>query len=335
MRKQIFSTTLGLLLAALFLYITFRGRDPALLWHQVRRVDPVLSLGLLLLCWLNLFCRGLRWWFLLPGPLDKRDFWPTQRGIFLSYGVNNIASRIGEIVRIVAMRRASARGTASLTSSVVVDRVLFDFVVLVGLFSFVLVNYRQRMAAVFPRLEPAFFFFLILTICGISGLFLLVLRPQLIKDALKKIGLARLPALWPRILNLIDQLADGAEVLGRPGRLLALIAFNLLVWGLAVAYFWFSLEAVGIALPASQVILLFTISSLGLVLPSPGGLGTMHYFISIALIQFLAVEESQAQVAAVYSHGINYLGITFAALLAFFGKPKRLPNNLATPPTTP
>ena len=155
-KKQAVSVLAGLAVAAVFLVLTFRGLDINQFRNHLADISPVNLVVLSLISLVALLSRGLRWWFLLPRPLRKQDLVATQRATVISYGVNNVASRIGELLRIVVFVRDSGRSFGSVASTVVVDRILFDFVAFACFFSFAIYGFREQVTAMFPQLEAAF-----------------------------------------------------------------------------------------------------------------------------------------------------------------------------------
>ena len=323
-RSRYLSVIFGLVVAAVFLYLTFRRTDIDALWAQIRQASLLQTAGLVLLSWSILISRGFRWWYLLPRPHHTGDLAAAQRALILSYGVNNIASRVGELARVWLFKRDTGRDVAGIMSTVIVDRILFDVLMLVGLFALALFGFRDQIVGILPQIEPAFQGFLGVTFIGICGLFFLAYHPEMLLKVLERIGVSRFPRLWITLSALTNGLSQGLAVCAKPRQLLTLFVGNLVVWGLAVVYFWGSMTIIGVELDGIQAILFFTVSCVGLLLPSPGGLGTIHYFTTLSLTHLLAVPETAAAAAATYSHGVNYLAVTGAAFLCLFWKPRKL-----------
>jgi len=324
LRSQLLSTLTGLLIAGLFLYFTFRKADIGAMWAQVSGAGLWATTGMLLLALATLLLRGVRWWYLLPRPLQKGELLAAQRALALGYGVNNVASRIGEIVRIHCLKRDTKRDLAGVTGTVVAARLHFDLLTVGFLFAFVLASYRARVIEAFPQVERAFLVFLVVLFGGSLALFLLAIRPQLVKRLLALSGLSRIPAIWQRVETLIAQMSAGLGVLASPGPFLLVSGINLACWLLGILYFRCALAIFGIETGGSEILFLFTVSSLGLLLPSPGGVGTVHYFMTLALTHFLAVDPLTAAATATYAHGVNFLLLSLAALVFLFVKPRVL-----------
>ncbi len=320
--SRIISTLIGLVIAGLFLGMSFAQVEWRELRLQLAQVSPMHTLMMLLFCWVGLLGRSLRWWFLLPRPLQAGDFRKTTRALALGYGVTNLASRLGELVRVLVLRKDTGRDSASLISTVVLDRFLFDFLIFGALFAFALYGTQSRVAELFPRIGPAFRFFSGATLLGIAGLLLLAFRPRLIQGFMTRLGLRKIAFFRRHFDHWTERLSAGLVVFSNPGSLALVFGLNLLIWGLAIFSFGYGLALFDIRPHWSEIVFLFSITSLGLLLPSPGGVGPIHYFTIVALTQFADASRPQAAAAAVFTHGVNYIGIALAALLFLFWRPK-------------
>ncbi len=322
-RSEILTTAFGIVLAAFFLFFTFRNVDVNAAWNHIKAIPPGHTFGLAFLSLAALATRGFRWWLLLPPPVRRGDLSAAMRALTLGYGVTNVASRLGELVRMVVFSRDSNRDLGSVASSVVVDRMVFDFLAFASFFAFALFGFRNKLLYLFPQLEPAFYLFLLVTVIGIASLVFLAIKPQFFQKLVKLAHLEKLPLIGPRLQPLISRLSEGVMICAQPRRMILLLGFNVIVWGLSVLYFIWGMSACGIAMDLKTGVLLFTISSFGIILPSPGGLGSFHYFVAVSCVWFLGVEETMAAAAATYVHGINYFSVSLAAVVCFFWKPSR------------
>jgi hypothetical protein len=174
----------------------------------------------------------------------------------------------------------------------------------------------------FPGMEPAFLLFLAGTAVGILGLLALAFKPLWFQKMFRAIGFGRFPLIAKKVDYLVERFSAGSSICKRPGSLALLFLFNILLWAVPVVAFWVAFMPFGIEAGLSTLILLFTISSLGIILPSPGGIGTFHYFVTTSLVLILETPEPLAAAAATYIHGVNYVAILLMALLFFFYRPR-------------
>ena len=321
--SRVLSTLFGLALAAIFLILTFRNTDLSAMLDQLRGVDPLDTVLVTVLSLAMMLGRGMRWWLLLPRPHRAGDHWSAQRATAISYGVNNVASRIGELVRILFFKRDSGRDLGSVTTTVLADRLVFDLMPFALIFGSTLFLYREEIAGISPHVETAFPIFTAVLVIGAIGTAVLALQPLVFLRILDLLGLRRFTGLRTRIANLIRDLSKGLSQVARPRAFLSLNLFNALIWLIAVLYYSVAVNAFGIEMTVPQMLLVFAISSLGVLVPSPGGVGSVHFFMTTALVRFLGTEESTAAAAAAYAHGVNYLALSAGALFFLLVPPRK------------
>lgn len=329
--KSLLTSLLGVAVAALFLHFAFRGMDLAQLRQLLSRISPLQATGMIVFCVLGVVLRGVRWYYLLPAPIQPGELWACQRAIAISYGINNLLSRVGELVRIAVFSRDSGRSLAVLGASLVVDRLAFDSVLFALLVGGSLLAFREPLQQTLPELAPALVLFAAITLAGLAAMLFLTLFPQHFKQLATRLGLRKIGFLRQRLDPLIDQLAAGLAVLKRPRHLLGLHIVNLLAWLAGYGNFLLALQSVGIQLETSQALLLFTVASFGFLLPSPGGIGAFHYFMVLGGTGLLQLDKGETLAAATICHGINYLVITVLALAAWL-VPAKVSRDIAASP---
>jgi len=329
--SRVASTLFGLLLAAIFLVLTFRNTDPAAILTRLRGVSPIDTVLVTVLSLAMMLGRGLRWWMLLPRPHRPGDHWAAQRATAISYGVNNVASRVGELARILFFKRDTGRDLGSVTTTVLADRLVFDLMPFALIFGVTMVAFRDELVSISPHVETAFPVFVAVLVIGVIGMAVLATRPSFFLYLLGMAGLRRFPGIWGRLEHLIADLSNGLSQVARPRAFVALNLFNALIWLTAVLYYYAAVRAFDIHMTAGEMLLVFSVSSLGVLIPSPGGVGSVHFFMTTALVQMLGTGESTAAAAAAYAHGVNYLALSAGALF-FLLLPRRKPPSVTDAP---
>lgn len=314
MRSKWKSALFGLGVATLFLVMAFRGVEWKALLPYFQGLTLPQIFGFVSLNLAVLWSRGYRWWLLLPLPRQRGDLWGATRATILGYGVNNVASRAGELVRVLALRKSSGRSFTSLAAALVFDRVLLDFLIFAALCGYALYRFRAAIVSQFPQIDTALYLFLGTTFLAILTGGFVAWHPKKLKVLLVFLKVPRYPKLWLRLETQVEQFILGLSPFTRPTQVMMVLGVSLGVWALSVVYLQFSLTVYGVNLSLAQLLLCFTIASFGLLLPSPGGIGTVHYFTMIGLTQFFGVQEAQALAIATVSHGFTYLTTSAAAL---------------------
>src|SRR5439155_5856946 len=220
--------TVGLLAWAL------HGVDARALIDHLRRANPWLMAATIVLATLTFPLRAIRWRLILRSTSGGRlPLGPLWHATAIGFMANNLLPvRAGELARAYAARQAvSVRFTTAL-ASIAVERVL-DGLVLVGLFTVALVVPSFPRDAMIGGVRLAG-----LATAG-AGLFagilvvalLVVHRPAPWIRLLGRVARGVLPArLADHVTHLAEGLVEGLDVLKRPGRLLGVAAWSLLLW---------------------------------------------------------------------------------------------------------
>ena len=335
MRRRLFHIG-SFLLAAGLLYLAFRGIDVASISDAFRAADyrwlPVL---VLLVIFSNLM-RAWRWDALLEAlPYEtcrsEPDAEPEVRtrdsfaSIMIGYMVNYAAPRMGEVARTANMSARSKLNFSSVFGTVVVERI-FDTVVLGAAILSAGILLIDRMPIVWDTfIAPAVSRFEALPATTI----VLWTAVSLVVLGVVGYGLWRwarneqsaLHQVWTQTIQpALVSFKDGMLTLQRSDRRVTIAVSTVGMWFgyLLMAYIPFRM--LGIAFPYDiglvDAWILMAIGALGLLVPSPGGLGSYHYITIQALVLLYDVPEGPAASYAVLTHAAQLVFYTVIGLMA-------------------
>ncbi|MCB1045489.1 MAG: flippase-like domain-containing protein [Acidobacteria bacterium] len=307
---------ISLICAAGFLWFAFRGVDLASMWQTITTVSLFDTLILAVLSVLGVLLRAWRWWTTLPRPHKSGELGAATRALAMGYAANYAMPRLGEIVRIAVLRRRTGRDVAQLLSTVVIDRFLLDLLALSALFALGMWVARDDLFLILGDRVGAAYVLMGLAALGTAGLMAFALAPQFFKRIMIRLGMRRLGAIWTRLDTLVDQLGAGMSVLRDPKMLVLIAIQTVLIWGSYIVLFIFALRLFGLNPPFGTVLVIYAITVLGIALPSPGGVGTFHFFARIALTQLAGADDLNATAAATYMHGANFLSLILMGVVS-------------------
>lgn len=286
----------------LLFYLAFRKIPLSEFRAELRTVDPIWLLFLLVPSWGGQFLRTWRWRLLFGD--QKPPFRETYHSLLLGYFVNLALPRVGELSRCAALQSVSGTPFARSLGTVVVERLTdIAMLVLVALTAFSLqgdtIRQVWRDHIFIPLSSLMTDKAALLTGIGITGLigFALVLYYR--------------KRLWAwldsRSRGFSGQIMQGLSgVLHLGGKdLLLFILLSLGIWMgyFCTTWFWF------LALPAAHSATLasaFTVmvvSSLVKTLPiQGGGIGAYHYIIGHLLVLY-GLSEVSSVTFALLNHG--------------------------------
>lgn len=324
--RQLGGVLLGLVIGGGLIAFSFRKMDLGHMFAQWRNVPWTAHCVMLALVLAGLFFRGWRWWFTLPHA-KRSEFWPAQRSLVVGYALNNVGPRIGEVARVYLLGKRTRRPYAQLASSVLLDRFVFDFMALFVFLGFAVWGARPLLEKMLPGYHNQFGLLAVALSIGLVGALVGVLFPGRVLGLLGHLGLKRVPKLWSIIERLFRQMMDGLSILGSPRKYPALLGLSVLIWASYLANFFYGLHLFGIHGATDQMLLVYTMTLLGMAVPSPGGIGTVHAFGQLALTSVMGIEPELGLLAITYIHGLNYIVLSLLGLIAFVWELMR-PNDL-------
>jgi len=127
---------------------------------------------------------------------------------------------------------------------------------------------------------------------------------------------AILPArIASMIARFAQTFAEGFAVVRSPARLVAAMAWSIVLWIAIAAGIWAVSVAFGIAMPFTGAWLMLAPLVVGVAVPTPGGVGGFHEAYRIGATGFFGADNDIAVGAAIVLHAISVGPVTIVGLL--------------------
>lgn len=307
--KQIAKQLIGLALAAACLFIAFKDCNREKLLHYAQQLDPVFLAAICAVALLSHAFRSIRWVILLTPLSDKKiSLWNSFCAVMYGYAVNLAVPRGGEVARLVAISKTENIPWAGVLPTMFIDRLL-DIAMLV-MFLGVTITLPPLQELNLPWLMPAG-----LTLCAatVAGLVALPFVGKIIR-ALTAVPVvkAKVPEhIMTKINGLSEQFDLGTRALTNVVNLPSIAFLSVSIWGL----YWASLYLMGCAfhlqdkLDVPKSLIVFTIGSVGVLVPTPGSVGSYHLLTSQALQKLTLVDADLALALATVLHFICFVAV--------------------------
>lgn len=334
LRKRLFQVG-SFALAGGLLYLALRGVDFAQVGRDLARASWAWLVPLAVITLASHWLRAWRWTLFLDAlPAETAPDRPVSvRGAFgalmIGYMVNYAAPRLGEVVRTANVSsRYGVRFSAAL-GTVVVERV-FDVAVLALAFLTVPLVFAGRLtplrelllepAALWADRLPLGILSLVAAAVAVAGF--LVYRRLVLADDGRPSG---------RVRRALGAFGDGVRGILRTPHRGVLAGTTLAMWACYALMAWLPFllfgyeQSYGITLTDAWGIML--IGAIGVVLPSPGGVGTYHYITIQTLVLLFAMPQAEAATYALVAHAgqlVLYVTVGFASLVVQGGGLKAL-----------
>lgn len=238
-------------------------------------------LVVLLLYALSNVSRAIRWNMLLRQlgyqPRFVNAFLTTILGYFANLGL----PRVGEVVRAGTMAKYEDIPVEKVMGTVVADRIVDVISILIVsaltlvLASDVLLGFLRENSAIGDKISQNQHILIGLAVAGLAGLGLIYAYRHQIQRT----------ALFLKVSKVLTGFAEGIKTIGkldRPGWFI-LHSINIWVMYFLMTYVCFFAFAPTAHLPLLAGLVVFVFGGWGIVIPSPGGMGTYHYLATVAL----------------------------------------------------
>ncbi len=307
--KTLLKSGIGVALAAGFLWLAFQGVEAAQLWSALRQARVSWLVLSVFLLFLSILPRAWRWQILLKPISDRISFRRASHAILVGYAATNVISRAGEIARGVALQKDERLPLSGILATVLVERAI-DMLALLTFLGGVLHFSRDKIVNAFPWMEGVALLALFATV----GFLLLFALLSVYGD--RALNLMRLPVRWisqsmaDRLIGILRSLFQGLggvhATSGYIGILVSSILLNLTYILTSYATFFAFGFPSRYDLGFFDAVVVLVISTIGVIIPTPGGTGAYHYFCSQTLNAVYNVPLTDALAYATVMHGLAF-----------------------------
>jgi len=262
------------------IYLLFKNQDPVQLIKEIQKVDGKwVFLSMFFGGWAYV-SRGLRWIVLIDALGYRSTKLNSVSAVSIGYFTNMFIPRAGEISRCTALNQVEKIPVDKLFGTILVERVL-DFVFLILLMLIIVVlkfndlfNFYSTLKAQQTLNAGSDKLFTLLAVFFIGGI-LFVLFKRFLKNS----------KFYEKILVFIEGLKEGFKSIKNMKRKSAFWFHSFSIW---IMYFlmtyvcFFSMQETN-HLSASDGLFLLVLGGIGMVIPTPGGVGSYHAIMMIGL----------------------------------------------------
>jgi uncharacterized protein (TIRG00374 family) len=256
------------------------------IWQDFLSVDPVWLVAVLLAFMLSNVSRAHRWMMLFQGIGYKARFSTAFFTIMFGYLANLGVPRIGEVLRAAMMGRYEGIPVEKSMGTVVVDRALDVITLRLMILLACIVEFN----VIYGYFRSHFNLDTTAGRYGIPALIVVVLGMGtlwMLRNRIKKMRIV--VKFRDTILGFVDGLRSVKKVKNPT----LFIGHTLFIW---LMYFMMNYLCLKAFIPtehlgASAALIVFVFGALGIVFPSPGGMGTYHAMIIAALVIYAVSSE--------------------------------------------
>ncbi|MCX6152127.1 MAG: lysylphosphatidylglycerol synthase transmembrane domain-containing protein [Ignavibacteriales bacterium] len=324
--KQTTGVIISLLLTAIFLYIAFHGVNFSRIINLISQSSIFWIIVLILSLLLSHFLRAVRWKIIIGSVKPNASLLNLFGALMVGYGVNCAIPRLGEVSRAVVLGRWEKLSRSSLFGTVIVERVIdiLAFAATVVISAFI---WTGNLYANFPWLKTSIYIVTVLMVAIILFLFLLIeMKEKLSKVIVRIIGKVS-EKFANKIAYIFEMLLMGFGSLKgiRNYFLTVLITVIILLIYALNSYIGFLIVGMEniTSVNYGMAWMVMSISSIGVIIPTPGGTGSYHTLAKSVLVLLFGFGEEISLAYAIVTHIVSYLLFVVTALVFFFWLDKK------------
>jgi len=288
--------------------------DLADVWVQVReaRVD-LLIVGFALVV-VTFVIRAHRWQYLLRpiGPTRFRTAFRTT--IIGAAALGVLPARAGDLLRPYLLARQEGLSTSATFATIVMERVLdlIAMLVLLALYVWGTSDASRLPASLRHGIEVS------AALAGLAALMLVALtwvmatHPERIGRLVFSAARMLPSTMAERLAGYARTFSTGFAVAREPQALAAALCWSFLLWLVIAGEAWLVAMAFGIYMPFAGSFLLQALLTIGVAVPTPGGVGSYHEAYRIGVTTFFGAANDKAVAAAIVTHAISYVPVVLA-----------------------
>tara|TARA_B100001093_G_C26860639_1_gene1030102 strand:- start:45710 stop:46732 length:1023 start_codon:yes stop_codon:yes gene_type:complete len=278
--SKILKYLLSIILTTIIIYFLFEHQDPAELVNKLKTVEfnwIVLSMIFGACAYVS---RGLRWKIMLEAINYKTSNINNIAAVSIGYFTNLFVPRAGEITRCTALNQKEKIPLNKLFGTIIVER-LIDFMVLIFLLLFTLIikykiinDFYLAIKNQNSEIKSQKNILLV-----VATFILLILFVFLFKKKIKKLS------FYNKIKQFLDGLKEGFKSVGNIKNKTLFWIHTLIIW---LMYFlmtyvcFFSMNETN-HLSLIDGVFILVLGGIGMVIPTPGGIGSYHAIVMIGL----------------------------------------------------
>ena len=278
---NILKYSVSFVFAFAIIYVLFQHQNPVKLFEEIQKVEMGwVFLSMIFGAWAYV-SRGLRWIVLIDALGYKSSKINSIASVSVGYFTNLFIPRAGEISRCTALNQAEKIPGDKLFGTILIERVI-DFIFLFALIILAFFLKLDDLLNFFSMLQAhqtdgnaensKILILLSITTIGIVGFFLL-------KKWMKN------SVFYQKILGFFDGLKEGFKSIKKMKRksVFWIHTFSIWIMYFLMTYICFFSMSETSGLTVGDGLFLLVLGGIGMVIPTPGGIGSYHAIVMIGL----------------------------------------------------
>ncbi|HUP49553.1 MAG TPA: lysylphosphatidylglycerol synthase transmembrane domain-containing protein [Thermoanaerobaculia bacterium] len=318
--KRFLQITAIAALTFFFLYLFLRNADLRGVWQIIKTTNFFWLAVALLTNLAALFLRTIRWQAIL-GPEDPPPFYPTFFANTVGYMLSTILPvRAGDVARPALLARRTSLRFSGALGTVLTERVLDLFTILLLFVYFAALRWQEFST----NPETARWFFVVKAGAVASGVLLAALTFFIAGLYFFRSFVRRMHGFLGRLvprryrdawMHFFDTFVETLELTRHRSAFFKVMTCTAAIWACLTGQFYFTALALHHPLPYDASIFVTGVTTVGLAIPTPGGVGGFHKACQLVLTRFYGFHIDLSVATAVVFHIVGTVPVIVIGLL--------------------
>lgn len=309
-------------LTIFFLVLFLRNADLAQVWALLKTTSAGWLVLALLVNFLALVFRTIRWRIILDVD-NPPPFYPTFFANTVGYMLSTILPiRAADVARPALLSRRTSHRFSGALGTVVTERMLDLFSILTLFVTFAVIRWNEFSQD--PRIARWFYvvkagaiasaIILVLQITFIFGLYFF--RPWIRRahEFLGKLLPKRFRDSW---MHFFDSFTETLELAKHHRAFAQVLLCTAGVWACLTGQFFLTTLAIHRPLPFDSAFFVTGVTTVGLAIPTPGGVGGFHKACQLVLTNFYLFDVDSSVATAILFHIVGTVPVLVTGLALF------------------
>jgi glycosyltransferase 2 family protein len=290
--------------------------NPTKLWEDVSNANLWYVGLMVVLMFVAHGSRAARWQMLLEPLGYKPSFFNVNNAVWLGYFANNLVPRLGEVTRCSQLYKSDNIPVEKSFGTVVIDRI-FDVVTLfILLIVHLIIDFDKLWGFISKQLSQSSgegnaqsnLLFFILAGLAFGGMILFVFRKKILQISIVQV-------IIDKLRGLLDGLLSIRHLKNPP----LFIFYSILIWAMYYVMGYILLIAIPkfTDLPFIAGLTVLISGALAMILPSPGGAGTITAIVSPVLVTMYGLSKDDAGTLSTFIQSSQMLVTLVVGLIIF------------------
>lgn len=313
-KNKFLNFTVSILLSVVLLYFALKKVDFKEVYKELQNVRIIYVLFALLSYYLSLFARSEKWRILVENLGYKLNSIKAFRAIVYHYFFNSFTVKLGPVARCAVLKKENV--SISECFGTCVSEMIYDFISLIVATILMFIVEYKKVIPIFSGLKEGVDDYLTqrwkIVLFILSAFVLLsIIMYFIAKKILRNTKFGR----W--FIDKIKSFYSAVKNTFRLKKIFLFIVWNFVLWILLFYMNFYLAKAVNITDISFGLILAITVFTYyAWLLPTPGGIGSVEYFILQSFLLF-ALSRHSAVMYGLLSNSITLFGILFLGMIGF------------------